>query len=229
MIKMISPLKPFLVLFLISCLLKPVFSQEAFTGQLVYSISYEGSAVELTEQQQLPTKAVIMARGHLVRTEMIAPQLRQVKIADAEEKTTTTLLEIHDDKYAIERSFGEIEKQLAEMPEVEYVFTDEREMIMGYDCRKVLAITYDPQGNKQTSEIYYTDQFEGYPLQFDTPYRDIPGLMLRYEIRAGTLVMHYQATSIEEKWMVGGSHFKIPADYQLVTYQELRRKLSDEL
>ncbi|MFO7978878.1 MAG: hypothetical protein R6U64_09475 [Bacteroidales bacterium] len=229
MTKMISHFKPFLVLFLISILLKPAFGQEAFTGQVVYHISYEGSLIDLPEQQQLPTQVVIMARKHLVRSEMIAPQLRQVKIADAEEKTTTTLLEIYDHKYAIVKSSGEIEEQLAEMPEVEFIFTDEREMILGYECRKALAITYDAQGMKHTSEIFYTEQLEGYPLQFDTPYREIPGLMLRYELRAGPLVMHYQATAIEEKWMVGGSHFKIPSDYQLITYQELRQKLSGDL
>lgn len=228
MTKLIRPSRSFLVLLVMCLLLQSAWSQEAFTGQMVYHISYEGSVVDLAEQQQLPSQVVIMARGPLVRAEMITPGMNQVKITNAEEKTAVTLLDIGEHQYAIEKSAQEIKEQIAEMPQVEYVFTDERETILGYECRKALAITYDPQGNKHVSEIFYTEQLDGTPLHFDTPYHDIPGLMLKYEIRAGTLVMHYEATSIEEKWMVGGSHFRIPAEYQTTTYQELRRRLSGE-
>ena len=231
MIKAISLRHPVVVLVLLfACTIsQSVWAQQSFSGRIVYNISYSGSRIDLAEQEQLPQRLEVIARNHRVRSEMQAGVLKQIKIANAETRSTITLLEIEDGQYAIEKSPSEIDAQIREMPEVRLVYTDEYETILGYSCRKVLATTFDAYGEQYTSEIYFTEELDGYPLQFDTPYREIPGLMLRYEIRAGTLVMQYEAVSIERQRLVGGRHFRVPSGYEVTTFEELREKLSGEL
>jgi hypothetical protein len=230
MIKATSLRHPLAVLvFLIACAaFQPVMAQQSFSGRITFEISYAGSRIDFAEQEQLPQRVEVVARNNRVRTEMKAGVLKQVKIANADTRSTITLLEIEDGKYAIEKSPDEIEAQIEEMSDVSLVFTDEFETILGYTCRKVLATTYDAYGEQYTSEIYFTEELDGFPLQFDTPYRDIPGLMLRYEIRAGTLVMQYEAVSIERQRWIGGRHFRVPSGYEVTTFEALREKLSGE-
>lgn len=231
MIKSISTKYSFLFipLFFLIFFGSPLVAQQKFRGQIIFEISYSGSRIDLAEQEQLPKTMEILVRNNKVRTEMEAGELHQLKFADAEDQTTTTLLDIEQGRFSITKSASEIEEQIRQMPAVEFIFTDDYQNILGYACRKVIAKTKDEYGDEYSSEIYYTEEYDGFPLQFDMPYRDIPGLMLKYEIRAGNLVMHYEAVSINKRGRVGGRTFRIPSGYEPTTFEDLRRKLSGEL
>lgn len=213
-------------LIIILCLVAPssTFAQKQFKGQLVYRISYEGSRIEQEEKQQLPARAEVIARKHQVRVEMHSPILRQVKIADARNKQVVSLLDIEGGKYAIRANDHQIEEQIRQMPPAEIIFTDEQRNILGHKCYKAIALIRDAFGEHQ-AEIWFTIDYDGYPLHFDTPYREIPGMMLSYQIRSGKLLMKYEAVSIQRK-SVGKKNFKIPSAYRPITFEELRDRLA---
>lgn len=204
-----------------------VVAQRPLRGRIIYNISYAGSNVDLAELQQLPEKADILTKNNLVRTELSGERagLFQVKISDGNNKETSTMLEVIREKYVIKRDAQEIQNALRNMPKPELEFTDETREILGYTCRKVIARVTDDFGNEYESEIFYTPEIPGEAFNFDTPYHEIPGLMLLYEMRVGQLNIRYEAQSVRKRLFVGGRNFYVTRDYQPVTYEELRARL----
>ncbi len=205
-------------------------AQSPFRGRITYHISYPGSMIDLAELEELPGKAEIVTKNNLVRTELTGENISidQVKIADGENKEVATLLEILREKYVIRKDYSQIQADLREMPQVELEYTNETKEIEGYTCRKVIARTEDDMGNEYESVIYYTDEIPGDAFNFDTPYHEIPGLMLEYEMRVGPLNIRYEVQSIRSRWIVWGRNFRVPRDYQETTYEELRSYLQGD-
>lgn len=219
------------LILLVSSLSQSLLAQRPLKGRIIYKISYPGSNVDLAELQELPDRAVVYTKKNQVRTELSGQTagLYQVKIADAETKDISTLMEIQKEKYVIKRSFPEIQNALRNMPQPELEFTNDTKVIMGYTCKKAIARVTDMFGVEHESIIYYTTEIPGTAFNFDNPYTEIPGLMLEYEVRVGQLNIRYEAQSLKKRLFVANRRFDVPRDYQSITYDELRTRLQGNL
>lgn len=217
----------FLLILVCIALLPEVMAQKPFKGRIVYSISYPGSTVDLAELQELPDKKVILTKKNMIRAELTGENagLSQIKIVEPERNEVRTMLEIMGDKYVIVKSFEEIDKTISEMPQPEIEYTSETKEILGYTCKKAIARVTNEFGIEYESEIFYTEEIHGDYFHFDTPYREIPGIMLEYSMRIGPLNIYYQAQSVNKKLIVRNRNFHVTRDYQRVTESELREKL----
>ncbi len=225
--KYLFPLSLVLLFLLIN---ETAFAQRPLRGRIIYNISYPGSNVDLAELQELPDKADILTKNNLVRTELSGEKagLFQIKVSDGNNRTISTMLEIMREKYVINQTTDDILNGLKSMPQPELEFTDETKEILGYNCQKVIARITDDFGNEYESEIFFTPDIPGEAFNFDTPYHEIPGLMLQYEIRVGQLNIKYEAQSVRKRLFVGGRNFYVTRDYQVTTYPELRARLQGD-
>jgi len=216
----------FLFLFLLLASAKG-FAQKPLKGRIIYNISYPGSTVDLAELQELPDRAVVLTKKNQVRTELSGQRagLFQIKISDGNTREVSTMLEIMREKYVIKKDYQEIQNALRNMPQPELEFTNESKEILGYSCRKVIARVTDLFGVEHESVIYYTPEISGAPFNFDSPYHEIPGLMLEYELRVGQLNIRYEAESVRSRLFVRGRNFYVTRDYQVTTFDELRQRL----
>lgn len=201
-------------------------SRTGFRGVIEYKVTYPGSRIDYATQEALPSSVEVFANNNMVRKEMRGGELIQTQIMDSNEETIDILLEIMGNKYHIAKSRDDVRLALRALPEPEFQVTGETLEILGYECQKIKAITYDDFGEEYVSVIYFTTEIDGFPFNFDLPYRDIPGLMLLYEVRTGDINMRYEAERIRtRKRGSGRKSFRIPKDFQQITYEELRRKL----
>ncbi len=209
----------FLILFA-SC------SKSGFRGVVQYKISYPGSRIDYATQDALPTTMEVKANGNFVRKDMRGGDLIQTQISNADEESLHILLEILGKKYHISKSKTDIELDMKKMPEPQFEFTGQTREILGYVCQEVKAITFDDFGEETISYIYFTNDIKGFPFNFDLPYKEIPGLMLQYELKSGDLNMKFEAESIRKrKKGTKKKSFKIPKGYQETTHEELRKLL----
>ncbi len=220
-------LSGFFLLIVVLLMSEFVSAQRPFRGRITYNITYPGSNIDLAELQELPSKAVIITKNDQVRTELSAENagLSQVKITDVNSGEVSTKLEIMREKYVITRSAQEIQTALRNMPQPDIEFTDQTREILGFTCNHAIATIVDENGDVYESEIWYTPEIPGNAFNFDSPYNEIPGLMLEYEMRVGQLNIRHEATSVRRRMFVGGRNFYVPRDYQPITYNELREKL----
>ncbi len=226
---MIKAIKKHNRIILISIILISVAgcSKSTFRGTIDYDISYAGSRIDYATQEALPENMSVSANDNLVKKEMRGGELIQVQISDSETETVNDLLEIMGNKYHIKKSREEILANLKELPEPQIVLTDETTDILGYTCLKAEAITYDSDGEEVVSVIYFTKDIPGFPFNFDIPYREIPGLMLVYELKVGDIKMRFEAKEVKESRRgTGKRSFKIPSNYEQITYEELREKMN---
>jgi GLPGLI family protein len=201
-------------------------SRSGFRGVIDYKISYPGSRIDYATQDALPAAMEVKANGNFVRKDMRGGELIQTQIANSEEESVDILLEIMGKKYHIKKNRAEIQADLISMPQPQLEFTGQTKEILGYVCQEAKAITYDDFGEETVALIYFTNDIQGFAFNFDLPYREIPGLMLQYELRTGDLNMRFEAERIRKrKKGTRKKSFKIPKDYEQITYDELRKKL----
>lgn len=82
-----------------------------------------------------------------------------------------------------------------ERPEMTLVFTNETDTVAGFNCKKAIAIFSDI--DLPEIELFYTEQIALKDPNWHTPYSEIPGVLLRYEIIQYDLRMRLEATSIQ--------------------------------
>ncbi len=216
-----------LLLFFLALIIFSSCSRTGFRGTINYNVTYPGSRIDYATQEALPASVRVTANNNLVKQEMRGGELEQIQISNSEDETVDVLLEIMGEKYHIQKNREDVLASLNRLPQPEFEFTGEVKEILGYTCQKVRAVTYDDFGEEYVSVIYFTEEIDGKPFNFNLPYKDIPGLMLLFEIRTGDINMRYEAENINSRRRsTGRRNFNIPSGYKTITYEELRSKLN---
>lgn len=80
-------------------------------------------------------------------------------------------------------------------PDMTLVFTNETDTVAGFLCKKAIAIFNEL--DQPEIELYYTDRIALNDPNWHTPFADIPGVLLKYEIEQYNMRMRLEATSVE--------------------------------
>jgi GLPGLI family protein len=201
---------------------------KAFSGVIQYDITYpESGELDPAMSGQLPTAMTIEIFGHLSKTSMQMGMISQASIVDAKDKKSIALLDVMGQRFAIKQSAEEIDKQMAEMPKTTIKQIDETKEIAGYKCKKA-EITSEEDENPII--VYYTTDING---DYDNwgsgggVFKGINGQLMEYELNQNGIKMRFTAKSVTEK-KFKEKDFLMPADYQEVTPEELRKMFGGE-
>lgn len=104
--------------------------------------------------------------------------------------------------------------------------TDEIDTIAGYPCRKSIAI-YNGV-DKPEVELWYTDRISIDDPNWFTPFSEIPGVLLRYEVIQYGIRMRLDAVRVEAT-DVDPTLFKVRADHEPVAPAVLDHELEQVL
>ncbi len=106
------------------------------------------------------------------------------------------------------------------------IYTDDTDTIAGYPCRKAIAI-YD-ELDQPEMEIWYTDRIEMKDPNWFSPFADVPGVLLRYELIQHGIRMQLNAISIVPG-PVDPKKFEVKKEYQTVAPNVLHQELAEVL
>jgi GLPGLI family protein len=106
------------------------------------------------------------------------------------------------------------------------LFTNTTDTIAGFPCRKAYAIFSGI--DKPEVELWYTEAIEVENGNWYTPFPEIPGVLMRYEIEQFGMRMHLNATSVTAS-EVDPKKFEIRKDHRSVPPQVLRHELEELL
>ncbi len=201
---------PFLILALIST------GQDSFEGEIDFSIKYANLPAEMAGMESmLPVEMKMQLKGAKSRTEQKSPITgSQIVIANMETNYMVTLMDVLGNKIAMTSPLDDMEEMKAESAKIEIEYVDETKTIAGYKCKKALIRT---EGLKEPMTVYYTSEFSGGTEQFGT----LKGFALEYSVVAEGVEMKFVATRVEKK-KIDDSVFIAPAEYKVVTQQELQ-------
>jgi len=195
-----------------------------FEGIITYKITYPGTKLTESQIALFPKSLTVMIKGVKSRTDILTGGGSRVEITNHQEKTKIKLLDLMGQKYAILNTADDIAKELAKEPSAAVTLRIETKTIAGYLCKKALVSGKDNTG-KFTFEVYYTPELGGKQANFDKAlYKDIDGVLLEFSIKTPEMTMRFTATSVEKK-AVPLTEFEIPADYSIISKDELKNKI----
>jgi len=204
----------------------PFFSYaggKPFEGVITYKITYPDSKIPESQLAMFPKLMTVTVKGTKAKTEMSTGMGNQTEITDYAEKTKVALLDMMGQKYAIKETMAEIQKEIDKEPKPVVVVTTETKTIVGYPCKKAIITTND-DGEKTTTEVWFTSELGSKEINFDNPlYKDIDGMLMEFTMTQPQITMMFTVSNIEKK-SVSAKEFDIPADYKLTTKEELKSK-----
>lgn len=137
-------------------------------------------------------------------------------ISNSKTDSVIALMKILGEKKKYKCRIGEDSFGYAPLNNLKYEYLNEEKNIAGYKCKKVIAhhenIDYD---------LYYTDEISIQNPNWNTPYKEINGVLMEYQISMFGIKTKITAKEVEFK-EVKDSEFKIPEDYKSVNQNEIK-------
>ncbi len=192
---------------------------ETFEGTITYNVIPNGD-IDANTKAQLPTEVVTSYKGNQSCTVQKTSMGSITVIANSESKEQIVLFDMMGQKMAIKSSKEETEKALKEYPEAKINVTTETKQIAGYKCKKV-EVTL----NDKVSNVYVADDIKVSNANWQSPYKNISGVMLEYSQTTGQdqdISLTYTAKEVK-KGKVKNDIFSIPSDYKQMTMDEFQK------
>lgn len=201
--------------------------KKAFTGKVIYKISFDMTGIPPEAKSMMPTTMAMYIGTDKVKTEIITVMGNQSTILDMNDKTHTTLMDVMGQKLAIRDTYESLMEEMKNAPEFAIEVTDETKEIAGQSCKKVLLKKVKDGEEVVEGELWLADGINLHPdFYFNQPnYKDLRGLMMEYELDAGNN-MKMKLTAVEVSGQkIKDSEFAVPTEYEVITRAELSKKL----
>lgn len=206
------------LLFLISISAK---SQKVIAeGTLLYNISIQTGSTEPKMADMLDgATTAIYIKGNQSRSELISGLGSEVTIYDSHKGTGVILKDYSGQKLMITLTRDDWDKKNNKYEGITFENTSETLVIAGYTCKKTIARLKDGS----SFVVYYTTELEAADKNYDSEFKNLPGLALQYEWQSGKMKFKYTLSKINFD-AVPLSKFEIPkSGYRVMTYAETKK------
>lgn len=192
-------------------------SAQEFEGKIVYSITYP--KLENPDMlSMLPKESSIYMKGDMTRVETNSGMgVKNITISNAKEKKATVLMDMLGQKFQMESSEAETDKENP-YNDADITVTNETKMIAGYKCTKAVVATKDDG----KLNVYFTKDLGVNSKNASGPFKKINGAVLEYSMTQQGMEMKFSATTVSKE-KVADSKFEIPEGYKKVTKEDLMK------
>ena len=191
-------------------------------GRIEFEILYLQDRVGAYSSSMMPRKMLMEYKDNMTRN-IIEGGLgffNLVNVSDLKNYRNTTYLKFIDKKYIYQGKkretpccFGKLEGMLLE-------FTDRTKEVEGFECKHAMASF--PDDHIEPFDIWYTEEIPLDHPNGNSPFRDVPGVMLEFNSLLGDVTIHMQATRYEAI-QLNDKDFRPPQDYRPVTKAEMEK------
>jgi hypothetical protein len=195
--------------------------QKVVQGRIHYEISYPYNDGKSLLASMLPTHMVMTFKGPHLRIAVEEKILSNVIITDESDKSLMMLFRFSSKKMACQLNEEQIHTFLSQFPDVEYIETGQTMVIAGYDTKKLTAVFMNAS---RESELFYTDDIKIPNPNWPTPYKEVPGVLLKYDIQKYGLTMRFTATKVELT-DIPDSDFEAPSEFKRTPFKELEQEI----
>lgn len=197
-----------------------VFAQKKLTeGKVVFEITYPDVEMDQQTMAMLPDKSTVYFKNEKSRVEVYMAMGSTIVISDGKEQTTTTLMDMMGNKFAIHMTKDEIEKDKKNKENNTVKITDKTKEIAGYTC-KMAIVTPEDTTEVAPYEVWFTDQV-GASNSFRSNIKGIDGFLMEFKTRQNNMTMNMTCKSVKDE-KVEDDMFVIPEGYKMMTMDELR-------
>ena len=209
-----------LIIILLSC------NRKADTGlsegRINFEITYVQDKAGKYSTTMMPQRMNMEYKNHFSRNSIEGGLgfFNLVNIADLRNFRNTTYLKFIDKKYIFEGKKKEPPCCFEKLQGMQLEFTGKTTEIAGFPCKHALASF--PGDGIESFDIWYTEEIPLNHPNGNSPFRDIPGVMLEFNTFLGNITMHVKATNYEAVG-IQDSEFQSPKKYRPVTKAEMEK------
>ena len=189
-------------------------------GTLVYNISIQTGSNEPKMADMLDgATTTIYIKGSQSRSDLVSGLGSEVTIYDSKKGSGVILKDYSGQKLMITLTKDDWDKKNSKYEGITFETTTETLEISGYNCKKAIAKLRDGS----SFVVYYTPELEVANKDYDSQFKNLPGLALQYEWQSGKMRFKYTLSKINFD-AVPASKFDIPKlGYRVMTYGETRK------
>ncbi len=137
---------------------------------------------------------VLYIKGSKSRSDLITTGFKQTTLTDTKSDSTVILRELGNTKYISYLDNSKRSAQNKKYEGMQFISTNERKTILGYDCKKVIAKLTDGSAYN----VFYAPSITPSNKEYEYQFKDLPGFVLEYESEAvgGKMKIKYSASKI---------------------------------
>ncbi|MDB5222011.1 MAG: hypothetical protein JWN83_678 [Chitinophagaceae bacterium] len=189
-------------------------------GTLLYNISIQTGSNEPKMADMLDgATTTIYIKGSQSRSELVSGLGSEVTIYDSKKGSGVILKDYSGQKLMITLTKDDWDKKNSKYEGITFETTNETLNIAGYNCKRAIAKLRDGS----SFVVYYTPEVEVADKNYDSQFKNLPGLALQYEWQSGKMRFKYTLSKINFD-VVPTSKFDIPkSGYRVMTYGETKK------
>ncbi len=203
---------------------KNFFHQRYNQGKLVYNIEYEIDKYKNPIVLILPKQMTTYFKDDRTVTTMVGAfgSFKMTLITRPDLNKKYILLRILDRKYMYDTTMDGPPIGFDQMQNIHIKISDTTFIYKNLLCKK--ALVYCPGISKDTFELIYTEQLRIKNPNVNTPFAQIPGIILKTKLNMLGISMKIELDKFTPE-NVDNSLFEIPPNYKKVTREELEKTI----
>ena len=140
---------------------------------------------------------------------------KMIGISDTKKDSVTALMKILGEKFEYRCKLGEDSFGYAPLDGLTIEYVSGEKIIAGYKCKKAIAHYKDID-----YELYYTEDIKIKDANWNTPFKEVKGVLMEYQISMFNINTKIVAKEIE-KVIIDDSEFIIPEGYTCVDKKKI--------
>ncbi len=211
-----------LIAVLITSCIKNPFSNKISEGIIVYKIEYPEIDEDNVMLELMPKKMEMIFKEDDFRNDIMAGMglFRTSIISEKSKNQLVHSVKMLDKRYYSVLDESDIETMNPNLDNISIEYTGNEKEIAGLVCKEVLAV----QNDETTFILYFTDRISIKNPNRGTPFKDIPGVLMEYDIINYNTHMHFQAEEIIEQ-EVAGEELQLEEGYKEISPLELKHEI----
>lgn len=213
-----NKLIPFALFFVVlSCKNKDV--TKISEGIIEYDITYFSDSAYKIPEQFLPKTMIFQFNQNYASYKIdLMGMFCITNITNLSKRTHTSVIKLFNNKYKYAGSKNE--NPVFFKPGTSFLIkeTDDTLAMAGLPCRKTIITDLKC---RRKFDVVYTDKFRIETPNINTPYSEIDGILMKFEIDLGTMRMTLKAKKVTPG-PVKNSEFKVADDYMNISQTKMR-------
>jgi GLPGLI family protein len=194
------------------------FAQKTISeGTIVYDIVIQSGNKEPQMGDALDGGTITVSiKGGQSRSDMVSALGKETTIHDTKSGNAVILKEYSGQKLMITLTKDNWEAKNKAYNDIKFELGTEKLTIAGYLCNKAIAV----MPNGKSFVVYYAPDLAVTNKEYNTTFKNLPGLAMQYEYESGTMKYKYTVSKINFE-PVPSSKFDFPkTGYRIMTYEE---------
>jgi GLPGLI family protein len=207
----------FLYLILLSC--DSGNGKNQSQGIVEYSVSYVSNKSTIPTNL-LPRKAILKFKGNkgITSIDGFMGMFSLTNITDFRKFTNTMMLKVMDNKYFYPGEKYASPFYFDSICNFKLKMLDETKIIAGFKCKKATVVFAD--STQLPFDIFYTDELTIKNPNKATPFNEIGGVLMQFNIRITNIEMRLTAKGYKSE-KIPEDIFKIPKGYRRVSREKI--------